>query len=349
MGLFGFLSNGPAKATVKTKDSKLVINKTDVEVLNKNIVDSIANTTISNAAKCGASATSSQEIKISNITASEDANFDINQKSDIILNFSCTQASETRIDAANELFTKMMNDISKETSTDVMTALNTQAKTKAKGGFLSFGAPASKSKNITDINYKQINDSHTDLQNVIKKSITNNFSSDDIKTCTAQLAGNQTVAVNDITAGRNVNFRINQDQSLKTFSECKQLQDTANSITNVIIDAIGVEVSSEDNTNASSNVKAEASAEVIADGLFESLGSFVGSIFSGLASIYGIIASVIGCVFCICIIVLCVMFFGSKGQQQQQYQQQQYQQQQYQPQQYQMPVTYQQPITAYPM
>lgn len=278
------MGNKPSSAKVSTVDNQAVINQDDVNIANQDIVNDVANTVINNASSCGASAVGSQIVTLNNLTAAQDININATQQNQVQLNFSCTQASALRQQIANDLFSQMMNDLTNSNNAETMSQLDAAAKASLTNGFGSVGAGGSKSNTNTNINFTNTTNTNTNLQTVLQKSITNNFSSEDIQTCNATLAGDQVVAANDLQAGRNINFTVNQTQSLAAYQECKQMQEAANDITGSIASGLGISILNQSEVKSLAQAQSSAAAQQVANGPLESAGNLAAGIGQGLGS-----------------------------------------------------------------
>jgi hypothetical protein len=325
LGLGSSSSEPDSKTTIT--DKKYFINKTNVDVINKNIVNTMANTIMNTAQKCGANATSTQTIDVRNLEAEGDINIDTNQSNLVTLNFGCVQSGTMRSTIAQDLYTQMFNSLQNSNSTEMLSNLESEAASKLNSGFGSWGSGQATSASDTNIDYRNESETDMNIQNVIQKSIENNFSSEDIKECTSKLAGNQTQYYDDIKSNRgNINLRLNQEMALSSLSNCNQFQETANDITNKITDVLSVAVVNENTTKAETTVKAKTYSDTVAKGPFESIGEGIGSAARGIGEGFGsffsallspyMISSSVCCVICIIFIVILYFLFSSgKGTQ----------------------------------
>jgi hypothetical protein len=303
---------GQQNTKLSVKDNKTIINKSQIDILNESITENIANTVIKTASHCGATTTGAQEIKITRVRAEGDINFDLNQKQDVNLNFSCVQFGEVRSEIANDLYKQMMQSLTNSNTTNVIQQLDAAAKLKIDSGFASWG-PATNNESDTEITYEQINDNNINLQTVIKNSITNNFTVEDIKTCITSVIGTQTIYADDILAGGNITFGANQEQSIESYQQCSQIQSTAQNITNKITDVLGIEIINQSESNSESSSENRLESEITNQGLFGGLGDLFNGIFSGIGSIFGslttpfIICSLIICLCCLCLCFMSIL------------------------------------------
>src|SRR5205807_1808359 len=115
-----------------------------------------------------------------------------------------------------------------------------------------------------EVNFNQVNDTHQTLQNVIQRSITNNFTSNDVQTCNSQTVGSQSIHMKatDVSGGVVVSG-ITQDQAADVYSSCVQSQGVSNKITTDIMDHLGVKVENVNQTKVEIKEKGTAQAETV--------------------------------------------------------------------------------------
>lgn len=299
---------GSSNSTVKNVNNQTYINKSQVDILNKQITNQIANTQMNNASKCGANMIQDQQITISNITAAGPITInDINQFQNNSISFSCSQNQQARTAIANQLYQEMINNLQNSNSTNIMAELEAQAATNVKNGFASWGGGSSHSDTDNTVNWNVQNSTFQELQNVIENSIENNFTANNLAECNNSVTQNQLLDINNVhsTGGSVWIGNINQQQASNSYVQCIQNQGVAQEITNVILNATSTKVEDDTSNSGSSTQKGSATAETINNGPFESLGEMFSSIFSGLGSLFNNTrASSIVCVI-ICGLVIC--------------------------------------------
>jgi len=309
----------PADSKVTITDKKYYINKNNVDVLNKNIVDTLANTVMKSAQECASTSAGSQIINVKNIDTSGDFVFNGSQNLNTKLNFSCKQSADIKLKAAQDIYSQLVSSLNQSNDSKVLSELESEAASKLNSGFGSFGDKATSSTD-TNIDYKIESENSTKLQNVVARSIVNNFSTEDIKDCTARLLGDQAQNFDTIKA-KNVTINTNQDMSLDSLASCDQFQEAANDITNKITDVLGVVVTTKNTSETDTKVKTKVYSDTVAKGPFESIGEGIGAAARGIGEGFGSFFSAMlspyaisSCVICIiCIIILCVLFFMFGG------------------------------------
>jgi hypothetical protein len=300
-----------ASSKVTNINNTLLVNKNDINILNKNLTNQVANTVINNAKKCSANINQLQSIKFKDIVVAGDFNLNADQKQQTALTFSCVNTDQTHSDIANEMMQEMMNNLQNNNSSEILSKLEAQAAASQKNGFLStaFGN-STKSKSNNTVNFNQTNTNNTNLQNIIENSIVNNFTTNNISDCISQVNNNQLIDTQQIVIGGNANFAIRQDQASALFSECIQTADIGQKITNSVMTSIGVQSENINDTVAKTEMKSEAIATQVNESvsLLASLAPFLISFGGPVIGI--IICCVICCIICVAIFVLPALFSG---------------------------------------
>jgi hypothetical protein len=307
---------GSSSSTVTNTNNQTYINKSQIDVLNKQITSMISNTQVDQAAKCANSDAQSQYISFGPITSAPgyDVNItDIQQGQYSTIDFTCKQTQVARNDISNQLYTNIMNNLKQNNTTEIMAELEAQAATNVKNGFASWGGGSSNSDVNNDINWNVTNDVYEEVQNVIENSIENNFTANNLSECINNLSQSQSMVFKGITSGGGVYIGgLSQQQMADTYTQCIQNQNVGQEITNVMANAMGVTIENDNSNKGNSTQSGTATAETINNGPFESIGEMIGSILSGIGSLFGnakasSIVCVIICGLTICCIVLAVI------------------------------------------
>lgn len=288
---------GGANSTVKLVNDTTVINNTQIDVLNESITDIIADTNISQAAQCGSTNIQNQTITFNNIISEGDITIGpINQYQNSSLDFSCTSTQDVRNNVSNDLFRDIRTSIYNSNTTEILARLNGQADSNIKKGLLpGFADSNADVENIVDWTVE--NSVYSEIDNVIKTSIQNNFTVNNLQQCNTNLVNSQGVHFTALQANGDITIHgITQTQSADTYSTCILEQNVANDMTTQITDVIGVEVEVVNRT--------ETEAEQIGEGSAEASKGFLSSIGCNGRQC---------CIFCICCICLIVLILLSAG------------------------------------
>lgn len=297
-----------SSSSVTNQNNTLIVNDTDIKVLNQSLNDFTTNTTINDAKKCSAGISQLQSVKFKNITAEGDLNLTLDQNQAAALTFDCLQQSTVRNDIANQMMQSMMDNIEQTNSSDVLNKLDSLAQASQTNGFLSTSFGNSTSSDASNIvNYNQRNTVHQNLQNVVQNVIQNNFTTNNLSECISAVKQDQNVDVENVTVGKNINAAINQTQAASLFAKCVQTNDVGNTITQALTSQLGVQVAT---TNAiKTETSMEASAESVQEnrGPLESLGALFGSLFASCGG--GWMGSCVSIIICIVVIVVGIFIF----------------------------------------
>lgn len=314
------MGGGSSDATVTQVVNNKVINRNQVEALNETLNKHVSNVLVENSKVCGANASSSQNSSFVGNVVYGDFNYDLNQGTNVNLNFSCSQQSDQVNEMATDIFNQMMNSIDISNSSEMIADLNAAAKATMEAGFGSTGPPAT--SNVDSSVYNEV-ENYNDfyIRNVVENIVEHNFGVEDVQSCIPVVGSDQNSTVNNNIIHGNANLTINQETALTLFAECDQLSSTTNKMSADIANALGVEI---DNTNSvitESNLRGETESENKQTGIFQDLGEMFGDLFAGIGNmingifggIFGsaytasVACSIICCLCCVCVIVLCIV------------------------------------------
>jgi hypothetical protein len=274
---------GSSSSVVTNENNTLIVNESDIKVSNKNLNDFVSNTIIKNASECSAAIKQLQTVKFNNITTKGDFNIgEINQSQNAALTFDCLQASAVRNDIAANMAQQMMSNLENKSSADVLDKLEAAAKTETASGSLSFGGASSNSEANNINNYTSVTKTKKNIENVIKNSVANNFTSENVQKCISEVANSQNVEFQNLNIGGNMNIKaISQSQAADSMTRCIQQQDTGNKITSDALGKLGVAVKEEAATVKKTEAKATSESKTEQQGLADGLGSGLGKAYEG--------------------------------------------------------------------
>lgn len=311
-----------SKTAVKNVNNQLVVNKTDIDVLNKSSNTAVANTVINNASKSTASIIQQQGIRISGLHSKGDINISgVSQKQEAVLTFKNVNINDTTNDASNAMLSTMLNDMTSKIDNESLTKMMATADSNTKVGALSMPGWASSSATTTNTSDTTINNEiATKLKNIVANSITNNFSQNNISDCIASVTNSQDIQIANITStDGSINLTgFSQDQSASLMSECISKNGVANKIVNDLASTFGVKIVDDTSTKTSTDLSGTSTAATETQGLLDSVGNMISSIFGslymGIASIVGVSSlSFLCCCFC-CVLLFVLMSMGKSSQ-----------------------------------
>ena len=311
-----------SSSTVNQKYDTTIVNKSDINILNENVNNFVANTVVSQAAACSASISQLQTVDLSGMDVAGDLDIgEVDQTQSSAITFDCVQVSKFQNDIANGVLAEYTNAMKNSYSTEALDKLTAAAEAKGSGGFGTTGKVSADSTVNVDYKFTNITDTNQTLQNVVKNAITNNMSMNSTQECVSKVAASQKFTAAGTKVGGNVKIgAIRQNQASTMMAKCVQEQGSSNKITNAVAAQLGVTIDNSNSVKKTTTISSEASSTAKNSGLFQSIGEGIGSIFSGIfgglfAGIFGTMAgpSSICSSVCCCIVIICIAIFAMSG------------------------------------
>lgn len=310
------MGSSGSKSKVNQKYETTIINRSDIDILNKSVNDFVTNTVVNQASKCSANITQLQTVDLSNMKIAGDLVIgEIDQKQTAAITFDCVQVSSFSNNIANGIMTQYVETMNNNMSIDTLDKIVASADSKVESGFLNTGGGGGSSSNIkTDYKYTATNETSKNIQNIIQNSITNNLNLDDLQECVASVKASQEVVAAGTEVGGNVNIGvIRQDQASTLLGKCVQQRNNANDITNQIINDLGLTIDETNSVKKTMESESKATSKNEAKGVFESLGDGIGGILGGFGDLFGGLISnqvaLIASSVCIVIIIIVILVF----------------------------------------
>ena len=292
-------SKSTARSTIKNRNDTLIVNRSDINILNKQLNDLSVSVSVANAKKCSASSTLVNSINFSGMEVAGDlligvtkegkaAPVKLSQKNAVT--FSCIQKSAVRNDVGNKMISSMMERLKTSASADVLNKMESMAKTKAKQGSLSFGSSSSSESNVENItNYKSVTDTRKNLENVVKNSVENNFSSKDVQKCVSQVNLKQGLDLSGTKVGKSLVLgNFTSDQASTLYAQCVQESNVGNKVINDVAKNLGVVIQEDVKTKSVTESKSTAESTAETTGLVQDMGGAVSGIIGAVGNIFGI-------------------------------------------------------------
>lgn len=304
---FCFFGCSSSSSTVNNKYSSDIINKSDLEVLNKNVNDFQTNTIVNQASNCSAGLAASNSVAVIGSTARNIEISDIDQTNSGTVSFDCVQQNSYANEVTSGIATTYLSELNNAFATDVLDKIDSTTAANASSGFLSTGSADSSSRVNTDYRFNNVTDTRKNIQNVVENSIRNNLSLNDTQDCVTTLKTSNSVGVLDVDAEEDIKIRgLNQINSAAILSKCLQKKNNSNRITNNILTDLGIRVSEESTVKKIGDLSSSASSVAVVTGPLQDLGALLSGLFSGPIIIALIIAS-------ICITIAVVYFTKKKS------------------------------------
>lgn len=310
------MGSSGSKSKVKQTYDTTIINRSDIDILNKTVNDFVTNTVVNQASKCSANITQLQTVDLSNMKIAGDLVIgEIDQKQTAAITFDCVQVSSFANNIANGIMTQYVEAMNNNMSIETLDKIMANADSKVESGFLNTGGGGGSSSNIkTDYKYTATNETSKNIQNIIQNSITNNLNLDDLQECVASVKASQEIVAAGTEVGGNVNIGvIRQDQASTLLGKCVQQRNNSNDITNQIISDLGLTIDETNSVKKTMESESKATSKNEAKGVFESLGDGIGGILGGFGDLFGGLMSnqvaLIASSVCIVIIIVVILVF----------------------------------------
>jgi len=295
-----------SSSTTTNKVSNTVINKSEIDILNKNLNNYVSNTTCEQAAICSSSMSQVQNVSFKDAKIKGNLNIgEIDQSQSANITFSCVQEQTLRTDIANGMVSEMLNSLKNNFTSSALSDMIASAEAKSQTQFASTGSSNSDSNsNNTTENYSEtiINEK---LQNIVENSVTNNLNMKSVSECMNSLSSDQNIDFSSVEVEGSVNIGVlNQSQATTAMQSCAQKQGIANSVTNAAATTLGIKIENESETKTDTTQSGSTSSSAKSVGVFQSIGEGIGDIFSGLFS--GLCSGSSTIIIIIIVVVLCL-------------------------------------------
>jgi len=291
------MGQSKSKSQITQDINNKYINNETINIVNKFITETFINISQTIVSNCTSSAIGRQNITINDLTAEGDIIISGNQKQQIYYDFQCMQQNDVKTEIANQLVDKLLQQLSTNVKNDLFNQMKASVDSKSKAGAISL--PFTSSDADADVN-QSINN---ELQNNIKKDLTNvmktvtkaTISQKFMNDCVGKVIAQQDFSVVGAKAGGSITIGVDQEQLIKTFTNCIQ---ASNIGTRLITDAaytagIDVEGGYDNKVKNVHDAQAEASAET--QSVIDELSNLLTSVLDAIIPDFGLIgSSVIG-------------------------------------------------------
>lgn len=311
-----------ASSSVATSIKNYNVNRSDLEVLNKQVNEFVSNSVTTSAASCAASSSSYVQNDIGNIRVvgkKNKAKIGIDTEQDVQLTFQCIQQSIQQTNVSNEMAQSIMNNLSQSVGNDAVAKLMQEAEAKNEVGAAAPPWGSASSDVNVNVETTNINETSRKLSNLISNSVANNVKNEDIKECflkTAAAISNKVGNIDVIGEENEFELNMSSKQVSKSFATCQQLTQQTATVTNAIATALGLTVVDDTKNKASTESESKATSSNVVKGLdsvIGALGNLLGlGMLGALAPILIPISSISSCICCLIIIIFLVKMGGSK-------------------------------------
>jgi hypothetical protein len=240
----------------------------------------------------------------------------LGQSQELKVNFKAVQSSTIQSKASAAMINNMITEIAKNVDNSFLTSMIADAKAKDTTSFLGGGIMPkdviSDTSNLSNTNIT--NENLIDLRNVINNTVQNNFTTNVIDTCLNSLIAKQNAEITiKLKDNSTATFGpTTQRQAIESISECNQISQTINEITNSLMNTFGAKSVETISNEGITKQASKSSAESISKGPLDAINDFLATLTAGYAVALGI-----GSFVSLCCCILCIIFvmflFGKKG------------------------------------
>lgn len=327
------MGGSSSKSSAELVSNTLIVNETDMNMLNKTVNDVAVSAVIKNAKDCSAAVALGQTIGMGDLNIGAGASADISQDQSATLDFSCLQQDDVQLDIINQMSQTINQALQNTTNTDVLDKLSAAVEAKGSSDMGIFPWPSTGGSNsdtsISQTVNKNIkNTTKVNLQNIVENSTASNFASSTVSSCLGKIAASQTQTYGNVTLQEGANLKLSQSQAAAAVVKCIQQANIAQKTLATVAAFAGVKLAVVNTTKTESIMEAEAKSSAETKGIssiIDSVGGVmsgvVDSVFKGFGSLFGggggggggmsTIISVICCC-CICCLLL-LMLLGGGG------------------------------------
>jgi hypothetical protein len=293
-----------------------VVNRTAVDILNKNIFNASVSTLVNNAQECSNSTDLNAECDVKDSTFDGDFTLDSSQVNKAKINFSCVQESKAAADMSTSMMQELTSQLKTMNGADLDSVMKAATESQQKTGAATLGYSGSSNKTNMDKETNITNEVTSNVESVFEQNLNNNFTQETVSKCINKTEASLSTNVEGVKA-RNANIKCNQTNDIEAISNCKQLADAVSKTVNETINKLGLEVEAENVAKSKTSAESTTKSEQINTGLLQDAGGLVGA-FTGLFAAYGLAtaAPFIGacCLCCCCIIIIMVIVMaGAKS------------------------------------
>jgi hypothetical protein len=308
-----------SKSTTTNKSTTNIVNNSDLNILNENVNDFVSDTVVSQASNCSASMSQMQALNISNVKTKGDFVLDgITQSQKSTVTFDCLQVSKFKNDIANGVLTKYMDAISNNYNTSAIADMTASAKSNAATQFAATGKSKSNSATNNNFEFNSTTNVNQDIQNIVKNSIKNNMSIDDVQNCIASVSATQAINIANIESNSFTIRALDQSQASDLLAKCVQKKDNGNKISSQIATDLGLKIEADIKTTSSAKLVGTSESEATNVGALQSAGEGMATVFKGIGSMWSGIFGSLGfgdptiSLYC-CIVIVIFAVLGGVG------------------------------------
>lgn len=266
------MGGGSSKAMSKTKfeQNTFIASETDMTAINKNINESVTETTIESAQRCENQVDVKQTIKFRIKGVMGDVNLTGNiQEAEVEINFECVNTSDIQTKIQNNISNMMSSAFENSMDVDIFADFVRKADTSSEvGGLLNSGSSESKNEDETVINTEIYNKNKATMKNIIKNKTRETITYDMVSECVNKIrvAQEQEFVIEDVRG--NVNYMDNaQKVIIDSYAECVNEMNIGTEIIKKIVNDSGLKYKQSTDFSSESKIESDLSTSSAVHGI----------------------------------------------------------------------------------
>jgi hypothetical protein len=289
------MGGSSSKSTVYQESNQLIVNKSDIDLLNKTMNQLQVDTIMKDAQKCSAGIAQDQLIELSNVETTGKISIGASQKQSANLTFSCVNQSKVRNDIVSKMINNIMEKLETNADTDILNKMAQVARTKATSGAISppWGKADTKSDLTQKFNTTSVTDVRKNLKNIVENAVSSTFTVDNVKSCIASANNTQVQRYRNLK-GESLDFFPSQEQAATVIADCINASDVSNKITSGLTKYLDIQVRDDTSTKSKTEGEQKAETEAKKKGVIDETGDAVASAAKGVGDGIGTAAKGIG-------------------------------------------------------
>ncbi|ARF09574.1 hypothetical protein Indivirus_1_197 [Indivirus ILV1] len=310
-----------SRATADLQSNTVIVNQTDIALLNKTVNTLTVNMMIDIAKSCGATIAQTQGQTIGTIVAGGKSTVNVGQDQTAKMSFSCLQKDSVQMDIINKITDTLKAQLANTNNSEVLNKMsaNLQAKASDQWGSFPWGGASSEVDIKQKVNTYVNNNTKIDLKNVVENASYANFTTKIAASCIGKIIQEQNQAVGAIIGGDSSTINLTQSQAADMVMSCVQQADLAQNILSDVVKFTDLNLQIKNDTNVENKMEAEGESIKTKQGFFQAISSFFSDIFDSvlgslkkfLGPYGGIIAGlVVLAFFCVCCLLILYFLFG---------------------------------------
>lgn len=310
-----------SKNIVKNVNNTYIINKSDIEIINKQLFETSVESTVKVCNSHASIISNINEFLMSGVKIKGDLDIDILQSNYAKIKFTSEIITEIINNIESEMTTQLINNIQQSVDQNILTNMLTKAEENLKEGWGSIPKIGDNNETSTsttnNTNIQNITD--IKLSNIVEICMNISMNTENMNECINSTINKNAFTVLNADIDGSANIKLTQSNELINVTECITSVKIISSITNNLASLTGVEIVDDKKTTSKTDSTIEAKKVVETQGVggavkeaAEGIGNGIGSIFSGVGDIFGSVQYIISAValsIC-CILIIAVVAIG---------------------------------------